>query len=136
MPGFKKPLPTGNPRKRLSENASASRIADADEVWHSTAIGDVGDDDEIENCDAFGVSQHSPIKKTKADVAGSNKKKDNSQEKDGARRGAVDSSTKRGAIDPVVIHAPSGHAFFSFVLQKCGYIIRQPVTNNEMCKST
>lgn len=35
---------------------------------------------------------------------------------------------------PVVINPPSGHGFLSSVLQRCGYIIRQPVSNNEMCK--
>lgn len=126
---------TANPRKRLTENASHSRIAESNDIWHSTAIEDV--ESGLNNFEGLLPIQETPIrgKKPKKITTVTKTKDPGTSERDSGRGGSTtrDSGDEQPAR-PVVINPPSGHSFFSGVLQKCGYIIRQPTTNNEMCK--
>ncbi|CAL8096504.1 unnamed protein product [Orchesella dallaii] len=116
-------------RKRITENASASRIAEADDVWHSTAI-------EESTGDNFAplVDKEQSSKKKSGPAFGSSKgaPKDSGYNGRPTDKDVRDDESIRVSPSPIVINPPSGHAFVSGVLQRCGYIIRQPNSNNEM----
>lgn len=157
MSAFKTPNPSSkNPRRRITENASKSQVAETRDIWHSTAIGEEIDDDSISDTSRTrggAFAPVTPIPKPRGGAGGGGKIA--SKKKGDSDSGRGESSTRDryypseeedngdgrrgGGADevrpsPVVINPPSGHGFLSGALQRCGYVIRQPVSNNEMCK--
>lgn len=114
-------------RKRFTDDASASRVAEADEIWHSTAVEDSRINQHLENVPEAmsGTSRAKEVGRKRSATL-----QENNTNSRGSGRGPGDYVEEA----PVIINPGSGHPLLSSVLQKCGYVIRQPATNNQMCK--